>query len=293
MLKNARPIRQYTFLLFTIPALVLYTLFFFYPILSGIFYSLTDWNGITRKFNIIGLRNYLTIFEDYRLVNSLVFTLQYVSILVAVVNLIALTLALILNQLGRFSTTARAIFFFPAVLPLITVGLIWDQIFYRALPLFGKMVGIGFLSQNILSDPDTAIFGILFVHTWQGVAVPTVLFLAGLQTVPMDLIEASILDGTNSRQRFRHIVLPYLLPILSMTLVLILKQGITVFDYIKAMTEGGPGRATESIGLLVYNHAFIEMKFSIAITESILLFVFIGLVSLIQIRFLNKRSVGD
>lgn len=295
MLIRKKSADTFLYFLLTVPALVLFSFIYIYPIVTGFMYSLTDWNGFTRTYNFVGFRNYATLFDDYRLVNSIWFTTRYVSMLLVAIHVIALGLALFLNGLSksRISGLTRALFFFPAVLPLITVGLIWGQIFYRVLPLIGRTLDIGFLSSNLLSRPDTAIFGVLFVDVWQRVAIPTVLILAGLQTVPRDLLESATLDGANAFQRFRYVTSVYILPIISMTLVLVLKEGITVFDYIVAMTDGGPGRATESIGLLVYNKAFVEMRFSEAITQSILIFVVVGAVSLVQIRYLSKRSAGE
>lgn len=279
--------------MFTLPAVVLYCIFFVSPVLSGIFYSFTDWNGITRKYSFIGFSNYLKLFGDSRLKNSLTFNFKYVLILVTVILFFSFLLALLLNSNIRFRTMFRSFYFFPAVLSLITVGLIWNEILYRAIPVIGKYFGIEFLSSNILSSPKTAIFGIAIVHIWQGTAIPTVLLLAGLQSIPKDLYEAATIDGANIFQKVINITVPLLLPIFNVVIVLVLKSGLTVFDYISALTDGGPAGATESIAYLIYNEAFIEMKFSYAITQSLIIFIIIAIASTIQFKIFNTHERGS
>lgn len=289
--KYLEKINRATHFLFTFPAVVLYTIFFTYPMLSGAYYSLTNWDGIRKKFDFVGLKNFVTVFKDERIRGSLSFTLKYVILLVIFTVVISLGLALLLNTKIKMRTFMRSVYFFPSVLSLITVGLIFNQIFYQVLPQIGKFLGVEFLSTNLLANVKTAGYGILLVNLWQGVAVPTVLFLAALQSVPKDLIEAAKIDGATEVQQFKNVVFPYLIPVLNIVAILTLKSGLTVFDYIKAMTDGGPGRSTESIGMLIYNYAFTEMKFSYGITLSLVLFVIIVVISIIQMKFLNRFEV--
>jgi len=129
------------------------------------------------------------------------------------------------------------------------------------------------------------------VHIWQGVPIPTVLLLAALQTVPSDLLESSAIDGASRVQQFFKIIVPFLLPTISIILVLLLRDGLMVFDYIKAMTEGGPGGATRSITMLIYQQGFEENKFSLAVAQALMLSVILMLVSLVQIRLTHKKQV--
>jgi len=291
MKKFYRKLNEYTLFLFTVPALVLYTIFFTYPMLSGLYYSLTDWNGLSKKFNFVGIKNFTTVLSDDRIRNSLGFTVKYCILLVIFTVAISLTLALLLNSKIRMQSFVRSVYFFPTVLSLITVGLIFNQIYYQILPIIGKTLHIGFLSSNILANAKLAPYGILFVNLWQGVAIPTVLFIAALQSVPADLIEAAKIDGATGFQRFKSVVIPFLIPVMNIVIILTLKAGLTLFDYVKAMTDGGPGRATESIGVLVYTYAFQEMKFSYGVTLSVVLFIIITFVSVFQMKFLSRFEV--
>ena len=181
-------------------------------------------------------------------------------------------------------------YFIPAVLSMLTVGLIFNQIFYYILPPIGKALGNPTLSKSLLSSPRMAIWAILFVNLWQGLPIPTLLILAGLQSIPMDLLEAASLDGARDFQKFRFITVPFILPVLSVVLVLTLNGGLMVFDYIQSMTGGGPGGATRSIALLIYEHGFTQNKYAYSIAEAIIAGIIIAAISAVQITFTNKKK---
>lgn len=291
--KNGMRSRSTTMFLFTVPVVVLYSTFFLVPMLLGVYYSFTNWSGISNTFDLIGFKNYTTVLSDKRFYNAIFFNFKYTILLVLGVLLISLTLALCLNRLmNRTSTVFRTIYFIPAVLSLVTVGLIWNELFLRALPVIGKSLNIGFLSTSLLGNPYTAMYGILIVNLWQGCAIPTVLLLAGLQSVPKDLYEAATIDGANAWQRFKSITVPFLIPVLTMVLITTVKGGLTIFDYIKAMTDGGPAQATEAISVLIYRHAMSEGKFAQSVAESMILFLIVAAISFITIRATNSKQVG-
>jgi len=277
--------------LFTVPATVLYCIFFIYPIAIGIMYSFTDWNGLAKDFKFIGLSNYIEAFTNKRFQNAVLFNIKFTILAVILVVGISLILALIFNSDIRLKSFFRGIFFFPAVLGMLVVGLIFNEIFYRVVPVIGKALNISWLSTNILASKSTAMYGVLIVHVWLAVAMATVMLLAGLQSTPMELYEAAELDGANKWQRFRYITMPFLLPVLSVVLILQIKNGLTVYDIIVALTNGGPGGATESLSILIYNHGFKEVKFSYAIAEAIILTIVICAISFVQTSISNKKKV--
>ncbi|MEG0542266.1 MAG: sugar ABC transporter permease, partial [Angelakisella sp.] len=205
--RGANHSKRITFALFTLPGFLLYSTFFIFPIIMGIYYSLTNWNGISKKFKFIGLKNYKDIFHDKRFLDALIFNAKYCIMLTVCIVVLGMMLALLLNSKIKGITFFRSMYFLPAVLSMITVGLIFNQIFYRAIPSIGQAFGIDWLSTNILSNSSTAVYGILFVNVWQGVAMPTLLFLAGLQTIPTDLYEAAAIDGATAWQRFKSITI--------------------------------------------------------------------------------------
>ena len=283
--------RNRTHLLLVLPDVILYTVFSVFPILLGIYYSFTDWDGIRKSYQFIGLRNYIKMFTDKRFLNSVSFNVWYTILLVIVVTVLSVILGILLNQKIKGQSFFRSLYFFPAVISLLTGGLIFNQIFGRGIPFLGEALGVEFLQKNILASKTLAVYGVLFVNVWQGVAIPTVLVMSGLQTVPHELVEAASLDGATKWQIFRYLTMPFLRPTISMIIILNLKSGLMLYDYVVALTSGGPARATESLTLLIYTQAFDEMKFSYSIAESIVVSGIIILISVLQIRNSNSKKV--
>ena len=280
-----------TYGLFCLPGFIAYCVFLIFPILMGIYYSFMDWNGISKSYNFIGFANYAKLFTDKKVGEALLFNFRYSIMLIVGVVVISVVLALLLNKEFKGRSFFRTLYFLPAVLSMITVSLVFKQVFFYVLPAIGKALGIEALSTNILASKQNAIYGVLFVHLWQGVALPTLLFLAGLQTIPTELYEAAAIDGANGWQQFKHITVAYLIPTLSVVLVLLVKQGLMVFDYVKSMTAGGPGTATQTIALLIYNNGFERNRYSYSIAQAIATGVIIALISAIQIQASNRKKV--
>ncbi len=282
-----------TYALYIIPGFVLYLCLFVTPLILGIYYSTFDWNGFSKKRDFIGLGNYIDALTDDRFTNAILFNLRYSVLLIISIIVISMVLALLLNKDLKARGFIRSVYFFPAVVSMLTASLIFNEIYFRAIPAVGDLLGIAALQKSVLSSPSTAIYGILFVHVWQGVAIPTVLFLAGLQTIPGEILESSLIDGASKWQQFWKITIPYLLPVVSVVLVLVLRDGLMVFDYIVGLTDGGPGGATTSIVMLVYRQGFEEMKFSFAIAEALMISVVLIAVSAFQMIVINRKSIED
>ena len=280
-----------TYGLFCLPGFIAYCVFLIFPILMGIYYSFMDWNGISKSYNFIGFANYAKLFTDKKFGEALLFNFRYTIMLIVGVVVISVVLALLLNKEFKGRSFFRTLYFLPAVLSMITVSLVFKQVFFYVLPAIGKALGIEAMSTNILASKQNAIYGVLFVHLWQGVALPTLLFLAGLQTIPTELYEAAAIDGANGWQQFKHITVAYLIPTLSVVLVLLVKQGLMVFDYVKSMTAGGPGTATQTIALLIYNNGFERNRYSYSIAQAIATGVIIAVISAIQIQASNRKKV--
>ena len=285
--------RDVTHALFVAPNFILYTLFTIFPIFVGIYYSFTNWDGIKRNYKFVGFRNYVRMFEDSRFLRAVSFNGTYVLMYVVLLVLLAVVLGLLLNQKVPGRSFFRSAYFFPAVIGMLSCGMIFRQIFGHGLPALGETMNVEWLKTNILIDPDKARFGILFVNLWQGVCIPTVLVLAGLQTIPGELIESAQLDGANSWKVFRHITIPFLLPTVSMILVLALKESLMIYDYILALTDGGPAGRTESVTMLIMKHAFNELKFSRGVAEAIVLALVIITISVVQIYLTNRKKVYE
>ena len=274
--------------LFVLVPIALQLIFFYAPMAQGFYYSFTNWTGLTNNYDLIVFQNYQAILNDQRFMKSVSFTVIFTIGLIVGEVLIGIMVARFLNRKIKGVGFFRTAYFFPAVLSTVTLGLIFKQVFNYGLPQLGEKLGIGFLEQNLIANEKTVFWGVLFVALWQGVAMPIVIFLAGLQSIPEEILEAASIDGATSRQKFRHIELPYLLPSLSMVFIMALKSGLTAFDLIFALTGGGPSDKTTTLGLLVYNYAFKSNQYGYANAIAVVLFLVIAVISIIQIR-LSKR----
>ena len=283
---------KYIYFGFTIIPVLLYSFFYVVSVINGVRYSFTDWDGMSQEFHFVGFKNYASLLRNPNFWNSMKTTVCYSILLVTGVILTSLALAISLNSLKRFKTFTKSIFFIPAMIGGVTIALIWDQLYYRVVPVIGQLLGIKWMSQSLLMTGKTALPAVVFVQIWQAVALPTVIFIAGLQQIPEEQFESAKIDGATAFQRFRYITMPFLLPTVTVNLVITIKQGFTSFDFPFALTGGGPVRSTEVIGILIYNDAFKNLRFSVANAEACLLFLVVAVFSLTQLK-LTSRGGGD
>jgi len=282
-----------SFFIITLPALALYSFFYIYSCVMGFLYSTTDWDGLARSFSFVGLQNYVRILNNKRFFDSTLITLRYALLMVVGTVVLGVLLAVALNSVKKFQGFLKSMFFFPAMISSVAVALIWDQIFYRAFPGIISILGFGGIYHSPLGDKTLALYTVLLVNLWQALAMPTVIFLAGMQSIPGELYESGVIDGANMFQQFRYITLPHLVPTITVNAILALKTGITAFDYAFALTSGGPARSTMLIGIKIYQDAFGDTpSFSIANAEAVLLFVVIALLSAVQLYMSSRSGVN-
>lgn len=282
--------KQSAYFLFTLPAVLLYIIFFAFPVISGLYYSLTDWNGISPAFHFVGLQNYANIFKDKLTMAAAGRTCWYTMVMTLLVTALATLLAVLLNQELKLHSFWRVTYFFPAVMSSITVGLIFNQLYYHVVPLVGKALNIAALSKNPLSNRSLAMWAIMFIQVWKETAMPTVLILAGMQSISADIYEAATIDGASRWQAFRRITLPLVKPTIGVAALMSIRSGLMVFDYVKATTNGGPANATTTIAVSIYKHAFTDMKFAYSSAESIVIFILIMLIALVQTKMAQERD---
>jgi len=247
MKKKKFTVDKMTFVAFTIIPLILYTFFYFISVSCGIYYSLTDWNGLNREYNFVGIANYIALSKNVFMWRSLWRTLLYACMLVVCVTVLSLIIALVLNSVKKCRVFVKSVFFFPAMLGSVAVALIWDQMFYQLLPAVGKMMGVNL--QTPLADPSTAIFGVLFVNVWQAVAMPTIILLAGLQSIPDDLYESAMIDGATRLQIFTKITLPLSKPIIVYTALMAFMGPWVDFIFASVILGDVKDKYTVALGL--------------------------------------------
>jgi len=279
------------FYIMTVPALLLFFTFHTFPALQGIYYSLTDWNGYRSAYHFIGLKHYWLLFKDENVLHSYLFTFKYAIVTTILVNVLSLLIALGLNAKIPFRNFFRAIYFLPNILSILIVGFIFNYLFGHVIPDLGKKWGIDFLAANILGDENLAWIGIVIVAVWQSIAFNTILYLAGLQTIPEELYGAASLDGAGKWQQFWTITFPLIAPFLTINMVLAMKNNLNVFDHVIAMTGGGPGRATESIAMLIYKGGFTGGEFAYQSANAVIFLLVIAAITFVQLKYLQKREM--
>lgn len=289
--KTKIKLKNVPFYLMTIPAFLLFLIFHTFPALQGIYYSFTNWDGLSFTYDFVGLKNYLNLFKDGNILNSYLFTFKFAIVSTILVNVLSLLIAMGLNAKIKGKNFFRAAYFLPNVLGVLIVGFIFNFIFSNVLPQLGDKLDLGFLSTNILGSEKFAWLGIVIVAVWQACAFNVILYLSGLQTVPTELYEASSLDGANKWQEFWKITFPMIAPFFTINMVLSMKNFLMVFDQVVALTGGGPGRATESISLLIYKGGFTGGEFAYQSANSVVYFIVIVVISVFQIKVLQKREM--
>ena len=279
--------RERTFLLITIPILALFFCFNTLPLIKGVIYSFTNFRGYG-EFDWVGLRNYADLFTDARVGKSYLFTFKLAIVATIVVNVLSLILALGLNSKIKFKSALRGMYFVPNILGALVVGYIFNYFFTYILPAVVKMMGGK--GDSILASSKWAWVAIVIVCAWQSIAMNTIIYISGLQTVPEDVYEAGSLDGATGWKKFKNLTFPLILPFFTINMVLCMKNFLMVFDQIMALTKGGPAQSTESISFLIYNNGMAGGQFGFQSANAVVFFVVIVVVSVLQMNFLGNKE---
>lgn len=282
------PLQRLQYVSMYIPALIFYSMFLLYPLLKALFYSFTNWNGIDLDYAFVGLQNYREIFTDVNVLKTFGTTFKYTLTVTIGCNVFALMLALALNMKLKTRNVLRAVYFMPNVLSGLIIGYIWSFMYTDPLMKFGKLIGFTALGNNILSSRSWAIFAAAFVTIWRSTGWYMMVYLAGLQSIPNDLLEAASIDGANGWQRTRRITLPLLAPSFTINFILAFERGLKDFDSIFALTNGGPGDATLTIAINIYKQSFFFSRAGYGTAIGIMLFLMVTGLSLAQLIFLRK-----
>ena len=281
--------KEKTFLAIIIPVVILFFIFNTLPMIKGFIYSLTNYKGYG-SYQFVGFRNYIDLFSDVRVGKSYLFTFKYALVGTVLVNVLSLIMALGLNAQIRFKSALRGIYFVPNILGGLVVGYIFSFLFTYILPAVGDTFNISWLQNSILASEKYAWIAVLVVGVWQAVAMNTIIYVSGLQTVPEDVYEASMLDGANKWQKFWKVTLPLIMPFVTINLVLSTKNMLMVFDQIMSLTKGGPAQSTESISYLIYQNGMSGGQFGFQSANAVIFFLIIVGISLFQMTVLNKKE---
>ena len=265
-----------TYLAFILPAAAFFIAFFLYPFFRSLWLSFTDAYGYKQQIHFIGLKNYQEALRNPNFKNALWVTVKYTLFVTVAANLVALGLALLLDGNVHFKKLFRAVFFLPNLMSLIIVSFVWVFLYGDVYRSFVELLQIPKTLQiSWLGNPDMALISMGITAVWQCAGYYMLIYIAGLQSVPQELIEAAQIDGGSARQIITHIKLPMLRPVIFMNTLLLITACFKTFDIPMAMTSGGPAGATTTIALQIYNTGFRANRTGYATAQSVILFLII------------------
>lgn len=295
-----------TFVYFLFPSLGCFVIFVALPFFQGLWFSLTNWTGLnTGREVYVGFVNYSTIFSDYEFIYSFMRTAIYSILNIVAINLIAFGLAMIVVQKLKFKNLYRAAFFMPNLIGGLVLGYIWQFVFNRAIVQFG-----GVFSDSLLLNGNSALLGLILVVTWQYAGYIMMIYIAALQNVPQDLIEASKIDGANFIQRLRTIIFPMIAQAFTIAMFLTLTTSFKQYDTVVSLTQAGPPtqlplwlanlfnldlqpvvKALDFMAVNIYDEAFVNFEMGVGQAKAIVFFAVLLIVSLVQVQYNKGKEV--
>ncbi|AJY77718.1 sugar ABC transporter permease [Paenibacillus beijingensis] len=272
-----------------VPAIVLFALFFIYPLTQGIGISLTDSNGVTQP-NFIGLQNFLDFFHDDRAKTDIFNTVFFALGSAPLLNLFGFLYALVLDRTFKGKSVVRALVYLPAVISPLIMGYVWYFILQPGRGfLFHILESMGLKGGNWLAEANSAIVVLILVNVWQFVGMTMIIYLAGLQSIPKELYEAAEIDGAGSGKKLRYITIPMLVQSIKINVVTNIIGSLSVFEIIIALTDGGPGYSTESLSIYILRMLYGSFTgYSTAV--AMILFVMIVIPVFVFMRFIRKQE---
>ncbi|HSF97580.1 MAG TPA: sugar ABC transporter permease [Ornithinibacter sp.] len=274
--------------LFLVPALTLFTLAITLPALMGIFFSFTNSIGFG-EWDFVGFINYQALFSDPAIWESYLFTLGFAAVTVIVVNVLAFLLAVGLTSRIRLKAGLRAIFVIPMVISGIIIAFVFNFLFSNSVPALGQALGIGWLSESLLANPDLAWVTIVIVTAWQAIPGTLLIYIAGLLSIPEEVYEAADLDGASKLQALLKITLPLVSGYVVINIILGFKGFLNAYDIIVGLTNGGPGTSTRSIAMTIVT-GFSGGDYAYQMANATIFFLITIAISLIQLRATRGRS---
>ncbi|MFD2115589.1 carbohydrate ABC transporter permease [Paenibacillus yanchengensis] len=278
---------------FILPFLIIFGVLYLFPTLSGFYYSFTDWNLLRdTDIRFIGFDQFRMLFQSGEIWNALEHTFIYAALVTVLQNVFGFGLALVLNSVMPGKTLLRAIFFTPMILSALIVGYMFTSIYHPTglLNQFLSTIGLGFLQQEWLGNADIALYSVIMAGVWQSTGFSMAIYLAGLQTVPKDMLEAAEIDGATYWQRLKSILIPFVAPSFTINIVYSTVTSLKVFDLIFVMTKGGPGDSTEVMNSFVLKQ-FGRGMYGYGTAANLILFLIITAAALLILFFTRRKEM--
>lgn len=274
------------------PALLFFLVIQIIPFLMGVYYSFTSWNGVSSVVEWVGFENYKRIFtNDPAFFNSFVFTTKFMVAAVFFSNIIGFGFALLLNSALKTRNLLRTIYFIPNVIGGLLLGFIWQFIFVRGFSSIGNLTGLSFFQQPWLGDEKTAFWGIVIVFAWQISGYMMVIYIAALQGLDTNILEAAKIDGASNLRILINIIIPLILPAFTICFFLTISMAFKIFDLNISLTGGGPFNSTQSVAINIYQEAFQNNRYGLGTAKSIIFFLAVAIFTTIQVWSTKKREV--
>ncbi|WP_058300799.1 carbohydrate ABC transporter permease [Gorillibacterium timonense] len=275
------------------PGLAAFTVIVLVPFLLGFYYSFTEWNGLDLdKAKWIGMDNFIRIFtNDEKFWASFRFTIKFTVLTVAGANLLAFLLALMLTSAMKGRNALRTIFFLPNVIGGILLGYIWQFIFTKGFKTIGELTGWSLFELPWLGTPTTGFWGLVIVFVWQTAGYMMVIYIAAIVGIPKDLIEAAKIDGANPQQIIRRVMLPLIVPAITVCLFLTTSNAFKMFDLNLSLTKGGPGTSTQSLAYNIYAEALVNNRYGLGTAKALLFFLVISIIAVTQVWLTKRKEV--
>lgn len=279
------------FWFFLSPALLSFIIVVIIPMFLGFGYACTDWNGVSSKFNFVGLKNFVRIFtDDPKFLHALAFTFGVAVFTIILVNVVGLALAFFVTQKFRGANFLRGIFFMPNLIGGLLLGFTWKFIFIDIFSAVGRLFGFGFL-EAWLTNMQTGFFGIIILNVWQMSGYMMIIYIAQLQQIPVSVKEAAKIDGASPWQTFRKITFPLVMPAFTIGMFLSIANSFKMFDQNLALTSGGPYHSTEMLALNIYNTAFTMNESGYAQAKAIVFLLIVSAIGITQLIITKKKEV--
>ena len=280
------------FALFVFPAAAFVLFATDIPFVLNLYYSLFVWNGVGKNMNFVGMQNFVKFFTDDPLFwQSVRFTLKFAGFFVIIENVVSLTVAVAMSSEQKASAVGRAFYYVPYIISLTALSLIWKFIFGPGFEALYNITGWEFFNWSWIGSPQLIFYVVVIMAVWQNVGFYMVNYIAGIVAVPKDLIEAAKIDGANSIQVLRRITIPLIMPAVTICVLISLTFAFKLFDIIMVFTKGGPANSTVTVAYNIYREAFTNSNYGMATAKSLILVVFVLIVTAIQLKITKSREV--
>ena len=278
------------YLVLVLPGFIIFTIGLIVPLFLSFRYSLTSWDGMSVKKEFVGLSNYIRLFGDKEFIDAWWFTIKFTIGNTVIQNIAALLFAVALDSGIKAQKFYRTVFFIPCLVSAVIVGFVWLKMFSNVLPAINDFLGTN-INFALFGNADTVLGGLLIANNWQWIGYWMLIYLAGLQSVPVELYEAAKVDGAGAVKKFFHVTIPMLAPAITICVVGITTGSLKVYDLLISSTKGGPGRASTSVIYQTYTTAINGRQYGYGSAMTITLVLMLLFVALIQVKGLKKKEV--